>query len=407
MNSITKSQISAPLLLEPAVQNYAWGKVGKESLVAQLLPKFSNDLPYAELWFGDHQRAPAKALIDGKLLGLDQLIAQYPLEILGSELISQFGPKLPFLFKILSVKQALSIQAHPDRENARILHAKNPEHYPDDNHKPEIAIALTPMRLLYGFKTIKEISLQVDENPQLEALLGSALVRELRSHGESENRDLLKRLLKQIVEAPKDQLLKYGSLLEQRIKLLPEMSSEQKLILELTQLYGAGDVGIFSSCLMNLCELKPGEAVYIRPNFPHAYLSGDMIECMANSDNVVRAGLTPKFQDTNTLVSMLSYESGPLKPMIAEPTNTVGLQRYSTPTREFSLFEISGNDPLHIGSTGSPALVFCLQGNVVVQAGAKVVTLIAGSAAIIPAFLEGRTVTLKESAQAFLVTMPR
>jgi mannose-6-phosphate isomerase len=257
------------------------------------------------------------------------------------------------------------------------------------------------------FKTLGEITTQVDENPQLEALLGNELVSELRSSGANENQDLLQRLFKKIVESPKEQLRTYGSLLEQRVKLLTEMSPTQQLILELSELYGSGDVGIFSSCLMNLCELSPGEAVYIGPNIPHAYLSGDMIECMANSDNVVRAGLTPKFQDTATLVSMLNYQSGPLNPVIAELVSNSGLRAFSSPVKEFSIFELLGDCRLNIGLAGSPELVFCLQGQIVVKAGSGFTTLSSGSAALIPAFLEDRTVMLEESARAFLVTVPR
>jgi mannose-6-phosphate isomerase len=405
LNSTTL-EIDTPLLLEPAVQNYAWGKVGEESLVAQLLPDFSAQLPYAELWFGDHQRAPAKVIAAGQRVALDQLISQYPVEILGSHLIAQFGAKLPFLFKVLSVKQSLSIQAHPDRELARVLHAQKPAHYPDDNHKPEIAIALSAMRLLYGFKTLKQISSLVSVTPELEALVGNDLVLELQNCRENEEREYLKKLFSKIVKTPQDQLSKYGSLLVQRIRSLTDLSREQELTLELAQLYGAGDVGIFSSCLMNFCELKPGEAVYIGPNIPHAYLSGDMIECMANSDNVVRAGLTPKFQDTETLISMLTYESGPLTPIKSESTNNAGLRVFATPTKEFALYEIIGINPLAIGTAGFPAIVFCLQGNAQVQAGGKTINISRGKAAIIPAFLDDRMVTLEQSSRAFLVTVP-
>ena len=129
----------SPLPLLPQVQNYSWGKLGPDSSVAQLYHKRSQQIaeaqPYAELWLGAHPKNPALVEIDGKEIKLNQLISEHPLEILGAKICDNFGPELPFLFKILSIRTALSIQAHPTKAHAKKLHQRNPKEYPDENHK--------------------------------------------------------------------------------------------------------------------------------------------------------------------------------------------------------------------------------------------------------------------------------
>lgn len=144
------------MLLTPAIKNYQWGRVGAESLVAELTSKIesiSGDTHYAELWMGAHSSGSC-TLKNGRTL--TEYIRENP-SILGEEVVKKFGHKLPFLFKVLSVEKALSIQAHPDKELARILHQKDPANYPDDNHKPEMAIAVTPFEVLCGFRGLEEI----------------------------------------------------------------------------------------------------------------------------------------------------------------------------------------------------------------------------------------------------------
>jgi len=142
------------MLLQPSVKNYPWGRLGGESLVAELAGvAISETTPYAELWMGAHPSGPS-TLPDGTTLL--NYIQQNP-ESLGKGVLEKFGPNLPFLFKVLSVAQGLSIQAHPDIPLAKILHQRDPKNYPDDNHKPEMAIAVTPFEVLCGFRSLGEI----------------------------------------------------------------------------------------------------------------------------------------------------------------------------------------------------------------------------------------------------------
>ncbi len=145
------------MLLSPSVKNYPWGRLGKSSLVAELslLPDAISEVtPYAELWMGSHPSDPSSILPEGPLL-LEYIQANP--KSLGERVLAKYGPQLPFLFKVLSVEKALSIQAHPDKSLAGILHKRDPANYPDDNHKPELALAVSQFEVLCGFRSLEEI----------------------------------------------------------------------------------------------------------------------------------------------------------------------------------------------------------------------------------------------------------
>uniref|UniRef100_A0A7N5JUN1 Mannose-6-phosphate isomerase n=1 Tax=Ailuropoda melanoleuca TaxID=9646 RepID=A0A7N5JUN1_AILME len=306
--------------LSCAVQHYAWGKMGSNSEVARLLAssdpqaRISEDKPYAELWMGSHPRGDAKILdnrISQKTLG--QWISENQ-DCLGSKVKDTFNGKLPFLFKVLSVETALSIQAHPDKELAEKLHLQAPQHYPDANHKPEMAIALTSFQGLCGFRPIEEIVmfLTTAAGNNMEDICG-------------------------------------------------------ELLLQLHQQY-PGDIGCFAIYFLNLLTLKPGEAMFLEANVPHAYLKGDCVECMACSDNTVRAGLTPKFIDVPTLCEMLSYI--PSKDRLFLPTRSQEdpyLSVYDPPVPDFTVMkmEVPGsNTEYKVLAVDSASILLVVQGRV-------------------------------------------
>jgi mannose-6-phosphate isomerase len=139
--------------MQNPIQNYDWGTRNKEAYIPQLLGIDAKpDTPYGELWLGAHPKAPSMVWVDGELTPLDQWISAHPIEVLGKAVARKFNGQLPFLLKVLSAGEALSIQAHPNKAQAKILHATDPLHYPDDNHKPEIAIALDSLTALVGIK---------------------------------------------------------------------------------------------------------------------------------------------------------------------------------------------------------------------------------------------------------------
>ena len=157
-----------PYLLENKIQQYAWGARGKKAFIPQLLGMETKlNEPYAELWIGIHPNAPSEIKMGDSLFSLTEFIQNHPVEILGQSVSSAFSGTLPFLLKVLSAGEALSIQAHPSKEQARHLHAQDPEHYPDDNHKPEIAIALDSLTALAGFKRFIELQQTLLTYPEL------------------------------------------------------------------------------------------------------------------------------------------------------------------------------------------------------------------------------------------------
>ncbi|KAJ8417149.1 hypothetical protein AAFF_G00283760 [Aldrovandia affinis] len=341
--------------LECVVQKYAWGKVGLNSEVAKLvlggdpLAVIEDGQPYAELWMGAHPKGDA-LIKDNRISQrtLGQWIADYP-ACLGSKVKDTFQGQLPFLFKVLSVNTALSIQAHPNRELAARLHAQFPEHYPDNNHKPEMAIALTPFEGLCGFRPVEEILGFLKSVPEFHALVGNEAAEELRSSvGEAGRLALaLKKCFTRMMNCEKKVFVDQLNMLVKRVSEegaagKDTSSSNGELLLRLHSQF-PGDIGCFSIYFLNRVMLQPGEAMFLGANEPHAYLFGDCIECMACSDNTVRAGLTPKFIDVGTLCEMLSYSPAPASakifPSVQDPSDPC-VFLYDPPVPDFTVMRI-------------------------------------------------------------------
>ncbi|XP_050719999.1 mannose-6-phosphate isomerase-like [Eriocheir sinensis] len=355
--------------LECAVQKYAWGVPGMKSSVAQLAkaatPEFevSEEETFAELWMGTHPNGPSVIKGTGEVLG--HYIRRHP-GVLGTPVIQTFGEQLPFLFKVLSVNQALSIQAHPNKSHAEELHQQRPEVYKDPNHKPEMTIALTPFQALCGFRPAHEIVKHLRELPELQQVVGEDNANTFIEEPTEGN---LKECFSAMMNAPKE---KIESALNDLITRFSEMDAAkgsellQDLFMTLHDKY-PGDVGCFSIYLLNYLTLQPGQAMFLGPNVIHAYLFGDCIECMACSDNVVRAGLTPKYQDVETLVSMLEYNMVP-----AESRNFEGFKMdnytilYNPPVLDFAVDMIevpSGVEQYTLRPVESASIVLVVEGN--------------------------------------------
>ncbi|XP_019707493.1 mannose-6-phosphate isomerase 2 isoform X2 [Elaeis guineensis] len=317
-------EVSRPLSLRCSVQKYDWGKLGKDSKVARLFSRNSEaeiepERPYAEFWMGTHESGPSflvrgeSGSPDSKPVSLRKWILDNP-GYLGEKVVHRWGSELPFLFKVLSVAKALSIQAHPDKELARVLHRMQPSIYKDPNQKPEMAIALTDFRALCGFVSIELLKDVLAGVPEIVELVGdedaSKVLNIKEQDGYMEVKSILRSIFTKVISASKEAVSELLSKLkcrlneEHKIRMLTE---KEQLVLLLEKQYPA-DVGVISVFFFNYVKLSPGEALYIGANEPHAYISGDCIECMATSDNVVRAGLTPKYRDVQTLCSMLTYK---------------------------------------------------------------------------------------------------
>ncbi|ETI42461.1 mannose-6-phosphate isomerase, class I [Phytophthora nicotianae CJ01A1] len=318
--------------LQCVAQTYAWGKSGLESSVAQLKEaadeSFKADAatPYAELWMGTHPNGPSKVLREENK---DALLLSDWIRMLRA---NETGD-LPYLFKVLSVRKALSIQAHPDIKLARELHEKFPEIYKDANHKPEMTIALTRFEALCQFREINEIAAHLHAVPELCALVDAEVSQRLMTQ---QDEAALREFFRCFVYAESSIIVAQLRSLRARLESSSSLSALEKLVLRLDNEY-PGDIGCFCPFLLNYITLEPGEAMFLGANEPHAYLFGDCVECMACSDNVVRAGLTPKFIDKETLHSMLTYYTG--KPRVYKgDVQSDGVTRlYSSPVPEFEV----------------------------------------------------------------------
>lgn len=326
---------------------------------------------------GDPPQGDSKILdnrISQKTLG--QWIAENQ-ECLGSKVKDTFSGKLPFLFKVLSVETALSIQAHPNKELAEKLHLQAPQHYPDANHKPEIAIALTSFQGLCGFRPVEEIVTFLTKVPEFQFLIGDSAATQLKqsiSHDSQAVASALRSCFSHLMNSEKKVVVEQLNLLVKRISQQVAAGNNMEdicgeLLLQLHQQY-PGDIGCFAIYFLNLLTLKPGEAMFLEANVPHAYLKGDCVECMACSDNTVRAGLTPKFIDVSTLCEMLSYTPSPSQDRLFPPTQSQEdpyLVIYDPPVPDFTVMkmEVPGSVPEYkVLALDSASILLMVQGTV-------------------------------------------
>nr|WP_305083686.1 mannose-6-phosphate isomerase, class I [Corynebacterium sp. CCUG 71335] len=292
------------------LQHYSWGD---DSSIASLQNREPSGKPEAELWFGAHPSAPS--LTDAG--PLDAVIAADPARILGPQCAETFSGTLPYLVKILAAAQPLSIQAHPSiaqaregfaRENAAGIPVDAPtRNYKDDNHKPEILIALSPFRALAGFRPVAKTRALIDVlalpalNPAQEVLAEETMSEEQRLH------TVLEGWLSLDDPAP------LANAVVQRAQALTDgETDEAELItiarnLEFIGEQFPGDVGILAALLLNHVELDTGDGLFLPAGNLHAYISGVGVEVMANSDNVLRGGLTSKHIDQAELLSILEF----------------------------------------------------------------------------------------------------
>eukprot|EP00798_Chlamydomonas_sp_ICE-L_P023181 gene23181-30393_t len=410
------------LPIQCSVKNYDWGKDAQFSEVAKIARanglEIDESKPFAELWMGTHPKGPSVVASTGS--SLQSWIQEHP-ESLGAAVRHRFGAELPFLFKMLSVNKALSIQSHPDKQLAEALHRESPEIYADDNHKPEMALAIgSDFEALCGFAPLQEIQESLMSVPELrmglgdkntEALLsltepnkevlkcafsalmscspvkvdsvvrtlvarlkrteaGAEAKREITSvetatstkekrarrtasatpipvmhkdaesaeergegsfcststspsvkgkvacepGGVSANKKDASHCSSRTADIGKEDVASEDNTPTSSISNLDsqpssDLTPKEQLVLRLNQEFPS-DVGILSVFFLNFVKLSPGEAIYLAANEPHAYLKGEMVECMATSDNVIRAGLTPKFKHTEVLCESLSYGQG-------------------------------------------------------------------------------------------------
>jgi len=330
--------------LKGKVQHYAWG--GFDYIPGLLSVSNPDRKPFAEYWMGAHENAPSGLVVgEGKTVDLDKYIGQRAEERLGGYTFNRFG-RLPYLLKILDVKDMLSIQVHPTKKNAEIeFAAENKKgialnapdrNYKDDNHKPELMLALSEFWLLHGFKPLPQLQKVLAEVRELRFLIpvlaeGSyrQLYKKVMEMPQSAVNSVLQPLLDRIIPLYKSGELKKTD--EDFWAARAALTYDQK---------GNIDRGIFSIYFFNLLNLHPGEAIFQDAGLPHAYLEGQNVEIMANSDNVLRGGLTPKHVDVPELLKHVRFDA--TEPHIISEENTPGhITVYKTPAPDFELSKIS------------------------------------------------------------------
>lgn len=347
---------------------------------------------------GTHPSLPSKDLETGRSL-LEMV--QDNQALMGDDISKKYQGKLPFLFKVLSIAKALSIQAHPNKSLAEQLHAKDPKNYPDDNHKPEMTIAVTPFEGLCGFRPLKEISFFLDTIAPLRALVGKEQAEELKLVANESNVDTAKAkaalrkaftaLMKQPKEAVAPMSKELVTLAEEgKIKPGPSVNTSEELNELVLRCNGhfPADIGLFVLFFLNFVKLQPGQAMYLKADDIHAYISGDIIECMASSDNVIRAGFTPKFQDVDTLTDILTYDHDPPEQQLLKPVDypyaTLNTTAYSSnsscllydpPIEEFSVVRTALNKPgakATFEGLAGPSIILATSGSGKISVGPKV-----------------------------------
>ncbi len=343
-------------ILQGVVRHYDWGS---ESEIPSLLGVAADGRPWAELWLGAHPSAPSTVGSTGT--PLDELIGSDPEGALGSDVNSRFG-SLPFLLKVLSAAAPLSIQAHPslsqavagfERENAAGIPIDAPNRsFRDRNHKPELICALTRFEALSGFR-VPQLTLELLETINTAAL--DPVRSRLAGHTSESMADLLEWMF-QLDGAAAAAMV--DSVVEScRAADGPRFAAEREMALELAARY-PGDIGVLTALLLNRVVLAPGEAMFLGAGSLHAYLRGTGVEIMANSDNVLRGGLTPKHIDVRSLLEVV--DARPVEPEIQAPETSSPITRYRSPVPEFSLtrYMVDGSLPIDRG----PAILLCTDG---------------------------------------------
>jgi len=361
-----------PKPLKAAVQQYAWGLSSEVSLVSSLgacncvsfdmflegqkrglaacPPVGDTSKPFAELWMGTHPNGAAMiADDDNKPLPLADYIKQHR-ELGGTVIADVSGTArtggvdggLPFLLKILSVNTALSIQAHPDRTLGAKLHAERPNVYKDPNHKPELLCALEPFVGMCGFREAGEIIGFLTSVPELRALVGEEAATAYLEQAPSDPAAALEALFGVLMRSEPEPVATQLDALVARLGSAGVTANcgldADAMALYLFGQY-PGDIGCWCVYFLNIAELQPGEALYLGANLPHAYVKGQGVEIMACSDNVVRAGLTPKLRDVDTLCAMLDYNGEPADVVSGDALGE-HVRLYAGSADDFKLFRV-------------------------------------------------------------------
>jgi mannose-6-phosphate isomerase len=384
-----------PLRLENPVQHYAWGS---RDSIPELVGAARDGQPWAELWLGAHPSAPSRAAGG---MRLDRLISAQPDELLGARVAAAFGPRLPFLFKILAAARPLSIQCHPDAEQARAGFARENQRgialdarersYRDDSHKPELIAALGRFEALLGFR----------EPAEIRAAMARAVPETLASEiALLERAEGLAAFFAALMRLP-DQ--RRRAMVSEAVRSLASAPDRDAAWVVRLAADHPDDPGVLAPLFLHRVELDADQALFLGPGVLHSYLEGTGLEIMASSDNVLRGGLTDKHIDIDELIAVLRFE--PVVPEVIRPvTADARLHEYLVPASEFRLaFLDLAAGPYRRAAPG-PAIALSL-GHCRVSVDSTIgLELTRGQSAFIPASLD--SVTFEGGGRVYLASVP-
>ncbi|WP_312466630.1 mannose-6-phosphate isomerase [Pseudescherichia sp.] len=365
-----------------SVQNYAWGS--KSALTELYGIANPNGLPMAELWMGAHPKSSSKIEnATGQSQSLREVIDQDKTALLGKAVAERFG-ELPFLFKVLCADQPLSIQVHPNKQASEIGFAKEnaagipldaaERNYKDPNHKPELVFALTPFLAMNAFREYSDI---------ISLLQPVAGAHQAIAHFLAQpDADSLSQLFASLLNMQGEE--KSHALAVLKATLASQQGEPWETIRFISEFY-PDDSGLFSPLLLNVIKLNPGEAMFLFAETPHAYLKGVALEVMANSDNVLRAGLTPKYIDIPELVANVKFVPKPAAELLTAPEQRGAELDFPIPVADFafSLHDLSTSASTLAQS--SAAILFCVEGEAVLSKGEQQLVLKPGESGFVGA----------------------
>jgi mannose-6-phosphate isomerase len=378
--------------LDNTVQHYDWGSPTR---IHGLLGSPPDGRPAAELWLGAHPSAPSLACHDdGTRSALDALLREDPAGMLGRRVSEEFGPRLPYLLKVLAAERALSLQVHPkphvaragfNRENRLGVPLDAPHRsFHDDQHKPEMLVALSQFEALAGFRNPRNITSLLDglEGPLVEAMrqelaadrsargMRAAFQRVIASRGD---------------EACADAVARTVASVRGRAEAGSPFARADATVLRLAEEH-PGDPAAIASLMLNRITLEPGEALFLPAGEIHAYLAGLGIEIMASSDNVLRAGLTTKHVDQAALLEAMAFEPRPPVVPRLEASGSQGQAiTFRPPVREYALTlaDVDAAEPVELADNG-PRIVLGLTGDLVLHHAGGVTPLPRGASVFVP-----------------------
>ncbi|MFC0179796.1 mannose-6-phosphate isomerase, class I [Thorsellia kenyensis] len=395
--------------LHNTIQNYAWGS---ETALTELFGIDNNEhLPMAEVWMGAHPKSSSRIIkkdnlfapifsMSSGIVSEDIMSLETLKSYIEKDLVGNLGQKaadkfkeLPYLFKVLCAKTPLSIQVHPNKKSAELGFEKENKQgipldspvrdYKDANHKPELIYALTDFIAMNAFRTLEDISQLILPFKDTHALFSNFITQP----DEKSLSELFEGLLKLTGDDKFFLLKQLRHHVNLNISALDIFNKNHQLtwqtISTILDIYPE-DMGAFSPLLLNVIHLKAGEAMFLYANTPHAYLSGTGLEIMANSDNVLRAGLTSKNINISELMSNLEFIPTALDSLPMKPNKVGIISHFPIPVDDFrfSIYHSKIDSKSSINLEGA-SIFFCVKGKARIQANDDEITLLPGQSCFV------------------------